>query len=247
MPDQRGWKLKIGVVVPSTNTILQPDFDDLRTSGITNHIGRITLPNMSIKTDNDFDKMVRLSETDMVAAVDRVKTMVPDVLVVGMSSLIVWDGLKASLSRKEMLENRTGVPVTGGSFAVAEALKQVGVKNIGILSPYMPIADQHITKFFDDLGYNVIRFKGLRCPSPVAIADITADTLSNALSEIDGKDIDALVQFGTNLHFMKQAASEEIKHKKPVISINSASYWHALRLSDIDDRYEGYGKLLSQY
>ena len=97
------------------------------------------------------------------------------------------------------------------------------------------------------LGYNVIRFKGLRCPSPVAIADITADTLSNALSEIDGKDIEALVQFGTNLHFMKQAASEEIKHKKPVISINSASYWHALRLSDIDDRYEGYGQLLSQY
>ena len=78
MPDQRGWKLKVGAVIPSTNTIVQPDFDDLRTPGITNHIGRITLPNMPIKTDKDFDKMVRLSETDMVAAVDRVKTMNPD-------------------------------------------------------------------------------------------------------------------------------------------------------------------------
>ena len=90
MPDQRGWRLKVGAVVPSTNTIVQPDFDDLRTPGITNHIARITLPNMCIKTDVDFDNMVRLSETDMVAAVDRVKTMIPDVLVVGMSSLIVW-------------------------------------------------------------------------------------------------------------------------------------------------------------
>ena len=50
MPDQRGWRLKVGAVVPSTNTIVQPDFDDLRTPGITNHIARITLPNMSIKT-----------------------------------------------------------------------------------------------------------------------------------------------------------------------------------------------------
>ena len=247
MPDQRGWKLKVGAVIPSTNTIVQPDFDDLRTPGITNHIGRITLPNMPIKTDEDFNKMVRLSETDMVAAVDRVKTMDPDVLIVGMSSLIVWDGLDASLSRKEMLENRIGVPVTGGSFAVAEALKKLEVKNIGILSPYMPIADEHITKFFDDLGYNVVRFIGLRCPSPVAIADITNNTLSEALNEIDGTDIEALVQFGTNLHFMKQAATEEKKRKKPVISINSASYWHALRLSKINDQYEGYGKLLSKF
>ena len=38
MPDQRGWKLKIGAVVPSTNTIVQPDFDDLRPEGVTNHV-----------------------------------------------------------------------------------------------------------------------------------------------------------------------------------------------------------------
>ena len=30
MLDQRGWRLKIGTVIPSTNTIVQPDFDDLR-------------------------------------------------------------------------------------------------------------------------------------------------------------------------------------------------------------------------
>ena len=163
MPDQRGWKLKIGVVVPSTNTILQPDFDDLRTSGITNHIGRITLPNMSIKTDNDFDKMVRLSETDMVAAVDRVKTMVPDVLVVGMSSLIVWDGLKASLSRKEMLENRTGVPVTGGSFAGARLNGSVhngGAAWITQVSGHSSL-DVRITLETDDGAIIYMTYKGV--------------------------------------------------------------------------------------
>jgi maleate isomerase len=247
MPDQRGWKLKIGTVVPSTNTIVQPDFDDLRTDGITNHVARIGIPNMKIASDEDFDKMVRLSEADLVSAVDRVMTAAPGLLMVGMSSLIVWDGYEASLARRKMLEERTGVPVTGGSFAVAAALERLGAKRIAILSPYMPVADRHISQFFADLDYEVVNFIGLKCPNPVAIADVTAEALSKALDEIDGPDVDAIVQFGTNLHFMRQAAEEEKKRGKPVIAINSVSYWHGLRTVGIADRFEGYGRVLSEF
>ena len=247
MPDQRGWKLKIGTVVPSTNTIVQPDFDDLRREGITTHVARIGIPNMKIASDEDFDKMVRLSEADLVAAVDRVMTSAPGLLIVGMSSLIVWDGYEASRARREMLEKRTGVPVTGGSFAVAAALEKLDAKRIAILSPYMPIADRHISQFFADLDYEVVSFIGLKCPSPVAIAETTAEELSKALDEIDGPDVEAIVQFGTNLHFMRQAENEEQKRGKPVIAINSVSYWHGLRTLGIQDRFDGYGRVLRDF
>jgi maleate cis-trans isomerase len=46
---------------------------------------------------------------------------------------------------------------------------------------------------------------------------------------------------------MEQAALEEEKRKKPVISINSASYWHALRLKNIETRYKNYGRLLAEF
>ena len=82
MVDQRGWKLRVGAVIPSTNTIVQPDFDDLRLAGITNHVARIGIPNIDIKTDDDFDKLVRLSEADLVAAVDRILTADQEILVV---------------------------------------------------------------------------------------------------------------------------------------------------------------------
>ena len=153
-----------------------------------------------------------------------------------MSSLIVWDGYEASCQRRAMLEKRTNLPVTGGSFAVAEALKNFGAKTIGIISPYMPIANKHITQFFTDVGFSVESFIGLQCPSPVGIAHVT-----------DGTGIDALVQFGTNLHFMEQAAVEEEKRQKPVIAINSASYWHTLRLKNINARYKKYGRLLAEF
>ncbi|MBH67973.1 MAG: arylmalonate decarboxylase [Rhodospirillaceae bacterium] len=247
MKDQRGWKLKIGSVIPSTNTIVQPDFDDLRLEGITNHIARISIPNMDIKNDSDFDKMVRLSEGNLVAAVDRLQTSEPGIIIVGMSSLIVWDGYDSSIQRKKMLEERTGVPVTGGSFAVADALQRFGIKKIAILSPYMPIADKHITQFFTDSGFHIQKFVGLRCPSPVSISYVGTEEITSAIDEIDSPDTEAIVQFGTNLHFMQQAAIEEKKRGKPVISINAASYWHALRLSGIDTKYPNYGRLLAEF
>jgi maleate isomerase len=179
--------------------------------------------------------------------VDRVMTAGPGLLIVGMSSLIVWDGYEASLARRRMLEERTGIPVTGGSFAVAAALEKLGARRIAILSPYMPVADRHISQFFADLGYEVVNFIGLKCPSPVAIAEVTAEDLSKALDEIDGPDVDALVQFGTNLHFMRQAELEERKRGKPVIAINSVSYWHGLRTVGMDQKFEGYGRVLREF
>jgi maleate isomerase len=46
--DALGWRCKFAVVAPSTNTIVQPDMDDLRVEGVTNHFGRIYVPNMKV-------------------------------------------------------------------------------------------------------------------------------------------------------------------------------------------------------
>lgn len=247
MADLRGWRCKFGVMVPSTNTIVQPDFDDLRPDGVTNHVSRIEIPNMDLKTDADFDRLVRVSIDGLDGATDRVMTAAPDALIVGMSSLIVWDGLEASQARREALQSRTGVKVTGGSFAMAAALEFFGAHRIAILSPYQPIADQHISQFFADCGFDVVRFHGMRCPSPLLIAHVPPEQVVAAMDEIDGDDIDAIVQFGTNLSMMRQAAEEETRRGKPVLAINSASYWHALREHGIEDRIQGYGRLLAEF
>ena len=43
--DHLGYRKKLGTLGPSTNTIVQPDFDDLRPVGVTNHYSRIAIPN----------------------------------------------------------------------------------------------------------------------------------------------------------------------------------------------------------
>ena len=65
--------------------------------------------------------------------------------------------------------------------------------------------------------------------------------------ELDGDDIDALVQVGTNLAMARLAAQAEVWFAKPVIAINTAIYWHALRDSGITDKVAGFGSLLETY
>ena len=59
----------------------------------------------------------------------------------------------------------------------------------------------------------------------------------------NGKDTDAMIQVGTNLSMVRLAAAAELWLGKPVIAINTATYWHALRANGITDKIYGFGTL----
>ncbi len=46
---------------------------------------------------------------------------------------------------------------------------------------------------------------------------------------------------------IRLAAAAELWLGKPVIAINTATYWHALRANAITDRVMGYGRLLEEF
>ena len=67
------------------------------------------------------------------------------------------------------------------------------------------------------------------------------------LASINGEDIDALVQVGTNLSMASEAVKAERQFSKPVIAINTATYWHGLRTQGFHDKVDGFGPLLFKY
>lgn len=76
------------------------------------------------------------------------------------------------------------------------------------------------------------------------IAHTTEDQLRAALREVDGPEVEAIVQFGANLPMARPAAEAERWLGKPVIAVNVATYWHALRSFGIADRKPGFGRLM---
>ena len=110
-----------------------------------------------------------------------------------------------------------------GSDASRQALRQFGdIQRIGVVTPYMPVADAQVRRFFADCGFEVVRLKGLRCASPVLIAHVTERELRDAIREVDGPEVEAVIQVGTNLVMARLAAIAEFWLDKPVGSTKCA-------------------------
>jgi len=248
MVDALGWRRKFAVIAPSTNTSVQPEFDDMRPRGVTNHFARIWIPDDLIHDDADFEQLMRNIRAGVDDAIDRVMTCRPEYLLMGMSSETFWAGAVGSRRSLEARERRAGVPVAMGSYACQAAFEAYGgIKRIAVITPYMPVGDAQVVRFFTDCGYEVVRLKGLKCESPVLIAHVQADTLEAAIDELDGADVDAIVQVGTNLVMARLAGEAERRLRKPVIAINTAIYWYALRQNGLSDKVDGFGELLSRF
>ncbi len=76
---------------------------------------------------------------------------------------------------------------------------------------------------------------------------VTAQDMIRAIKAIDGPDVEAIVQFGANLPMARIADEAERWLDKPVISINVATYWHALRMNGIADKLYGFTSLFSRF
>ncbi|MFC4732458.1 arylmalonate decarboxylase [Salipiger abyssi] len=243
MTDLLGWRRKFAVLIPSTNTIVQPEFDDMRVEGVTNHISRVAVPNATLKTDADMERFMGLIEDGTRAALDAALSCAPDHVIIGMSSETFWGGLAGSRVLAAQLAEWTDLPATMGSDAADAALRAYGARRLGILTPYLPVGDANVHRFFTDLGYDVAQIIGLKRSSPTDIAATTIAEMDAALDELGALDVDAILQCGTNLCMAAHAPRAEARLGKPVIAINTALYWHALRSSGIHDTHDRYGSL----
>lgn len=247
-PDALGHRALFGVLGPSTNTIVQPDFDDLRPRGVTNHYSRIVVENAQAISDESFMAGTMEISRNTIEAVRGVMTCNPDYLVMGMSAVTFYGGAEGARRWQETIEREAGVRLCTGALSLIAAFGAYGgIRRIALLSPYFPSANREVTRFMNDHGVEVVRDICLRCPSWTAIAQVPTPTLRDALHKLDGDDVDAIVQVGTNLSMIRLAAAAELYLGKPVIAINTATYWNALRTNGIADQISGFGQLMERY
>ncbi len=245
--DQLGRRAKIGVLVPATNTVAGPECEALRPPGVTNHPSRMAPARRPTDDMEGYRKSIGAGEEASCDAIDLVTPCEPGAILLAHSIDSFLGGVAAAEQLAQRLTDHAGVPVIVPSLAAAAALQALGgIRRIALLTPYMPPGDEVCEAFFSDAGYDVRRVLGLRCQGALAIAEVPAPRIEESLDELDGDDIDAIVQAGTNLPMAHLVAGAERRLGKPVLSINVASYWQTLRGLDIRDRVSGFGALLER-
>ena len=58
MTDALGWRAKFGVLAPSTNTIVEPDFYRMSVPGVTAHFARMHIRDQHLGSDAAFEALL---------------------------------------------------------------------------------------------------------------------------------------------------------------------------------------------
>ena len=238
----------LGIVTPSVNTCVQPEFEAMRPAGVSHQIARLQMENLTIHDDNDFMSIIQAIDRAIEPAVDRVMRAKPDHLIVGVSIEAVWGGMSGADKLRKRIEDRSGRAVTLASDALIAAVKALQIDGpIAVLAPYRPPGMEQVRNFFAECGIPLVRTQALPHDTSLELAHFSKAALVRALCELDSPDIAGIVQFGANVAMAELAGEAERWLGKPVVAVNTATYWHALRSINITDRITGFGRLMETH
>lgn len=250
-------RARIGVVIPSTNTGVEYDLQKFHFEGVSWHPSRfwIELRNWSDEAessgddaDSVFERFLDIMRGEIPLALRNVMSAEVTHIMLGMSSETYWGGVEGSrIFERQIREHIGDMGLTVGNEATSHALACFGAKRLSVITPHPPIGDIEVRRYFEEVGFDVKKVKGLNCSSATAIAKTPITEVLDAVREVDGDDVDAIVQFGTNLSTLDVFPTLEHQLEKPLIPVNVANIWHSLRACGIEDSVIGRGRLLEEF
>lgn len=245
-----GSRGRIGVIIPSTNIGVEYDCQRFIPDGVTWHFARFFVEQIDLSSDDMFLAFIEAIRETIPHAMRDIMTAEPNYIMMGMSAETFWGGLEGNEEFTERLREHIGpdMGLTTGANAVDAALKKFGAKRVAVLTPYQPVGDEQVYRFFSESGYEVIKVIGLKCDTANSIAHTPqSQVLDVVLNELDSEDVDAIVQAGTNMSNVDLFPTLEKQLGKPVIPINVATIWHALRAIGVNDKIHGKGWLFERF
>lgn len=241
------WGTKIGVLTPGTNLAVESEIWNMRVQEATVATARIHITQIVWKTDDDLRKFVEGVTTNLPATSAELMQAQPDLLMLGISISALWDGLDGNAAIKARAKKDTGLDMITPVDALQQALALLGARRIGVLTPYPKLADKKIVEFFASFGLEVIAQKGLRAPSAQAIGEISPADIAQGFREVCVDGIDAVVQLGTDLKSAAVANDAHLWLSKPVLAINTTTWWATLRHAGIRCQNPDWGVMFRQF
>jgi len=234
MPDRFGPRGVIAIMVPLQNANQQPEFELLRPAGVNNQIYRFDIADQSRVPDA------------MVEAIGGALGCWPDMIICGNSvEMRDWSQDKHNEYVTKLKDQIDGTPLVTATEACEAALNHVGAKRIAILSPMGAEHSVSAENYYRSLGFDVAGSAWLHAKHSKDIINVDVDSILTAFDSIDSDDIDAILHLGGALGIVSMIEELEAKFGKPLIAVNAATYWYALRQHGIADPISGYGQLLA--
>ena len=227
-----------GVLIPSTNTTVEAELSRLP-HGYQPHFARLLTSTpghpFAPSRDEDIDYQSKLLGTAKVEMVILIQT----------SASLFSDDYDESVTRR-MSAAAGGVPAITSADAIGRALRALGARRVGLVSPYSEEVNARARRYFTRKhGLDIAVVEGFAASDSYSIGKLGPENARGAFIRIDRADVDAFAVPGANFGTMASIAEWEREFEKPVVSSTQASMW-AIAGQLGGERIAGFGRLLEE-
>ncbi len=233
---------RIGLMIPSTNTTCEADFQLVAPRGITIHGQRLWLTNDSTG-DDAFNRM----NAEIESGARYLATARVDVIVYGCTTGSFFRGAGWDRQMLEVIRRAAGVPAVATSPSVVEALRFFGARRISVATPYPEWNNQKLRAYLEAQGFEVLNVEGephAAASGNQGINDQDPDSVVDFAARACRPEADVLLCSCTAWRSVEAVAAIEARTGKPVVSSNQSTIWAALRALAVTQPIAGFGRLL---
>lgn len=235
---------RIGVMVPSTNTTCEADFQLVAPRGVTIHGQRLWMTNEGTG-DEAFDRM----NAEIASGARYLATAHVDVVVYGCTTGSFFKGPGWDRQILEVIRREAGVPAVATSPSVVEALRHFGARRISVATPYPEWNNQRLRAYLEAQGFEVLNIDGeprAAASGNQGINDQEPESVVEFASRACRPEADALLCSCTAWRSVEAVAAIEQRTGRPAVSSNQSTIWTALRALGITQPIRGFGRLLEE-
>lgn len=226
---------RIGLLLPSSNTTMEPDFYGMAPGDVTIHSARMLLERVTLEE-------LEAMSLEALRAGALLATAGVDVLIYGCTSGSLLKGVEWEERLVSRIEEETSIPCVSTAGAVVEGLMALGVDRLGVATPYTDDINDLERLFLEAHGFEVSTIQGLQLTDNHDIAAVSSEKIVELVEEVS-VDCEGVFISCTNLPAVPLISRLESQLGRPVVTSNQASMWGALKALGRDG-VEGYGRLL---
>lgn len=222
MPPSSEWK-RLGLLIPSSNTTMEPEVSSILPPSITLHTSR-----MPITPDVTSDGLIKMVE----ASTNSAKLLADcrsDLILYGCTSGSFLLGGQFHGKVEERIQAATGIPCLSTSHCVLEALHSYGAEKLAIYTPYIDEVNQRARAFFEENGFTIAAFHGMGRSDNFEVGSFAPQVTYDFVMQHPPLETDAIFLSCTNLRTFEVIPRLRRELGLPVVSSNQASIWFALR------------------
>lgn len=257
-PDACSFRRRFGLFVPATNTIMEYELWNILCKnpglggldGIGLHTTTVLTPKPDVGTAEGLQTFKQQFLGGLEEAINKALLAKPQYLIMGCSLEHILEGIVPIRESMAKTESYSNLSWATWHDAVRAALACYGAKRIGILTPWEKLGNASAIRMFEDLGVEVVASVGFSCSNVQHIAHVPDWAKEKAVLELlataDNK-LDAIVQCGTNMSMTAISEKLEPVVGIPILGINAAILWYALRENGFEGPMTGGGRLLREF